>query len=201
MAVIDNPAAAEASLDPMRSRLLHALRQPGSATTLAATTGIARQKLNYHLRALERHGLLNLVEERKKGNCTERVLQATASSYVISPAAFDEVAPDPARAPDRLSARWLLSLGARLVRDVGDLLAGADAAGKPVATFAIDADIRFATAADRAAFADELSTAVARLTEQYADESAPDGRPHRLILALHPTVARATPIEKEPYEP
>src|SRR3954466_6876433 len=110
VAVIDDPAAAEVSLDPVRARLLAALAEPGSATTLAAAAGLSRQKANYHLRALERHGLIELVEERRRGNCTERVLRATAASYVISPSALGAAAPDPARAPDELSARWLLAL-------------------------------------------------------------------------------------------
>src|SRR3954465_1024058 len=97
--VIDDPAAAEASLDPIRARLLAELAEPGSASTLATRVGLTRQKANYHLRALERHGLVELVEERRKGNCTERVLQATAASYVISPTALAAVAPDPSRAP------------------------------------------------------------------------------------------------------
>src|SRR4051794_20578725 len=95
VAVIDDPAAAEASLDPVRARLLAALAEPGSASSLAATVGLTRQKANYHLRALERHGLVELVEERRKGNCTERVLRATAASYVISPNAMESLAPDP----------------------------------------------------------------------------------------------------------
>ncbi|MGH3881711.1 MAG: ArsR/SmtB family transcription factor, partial [Actinophytocola sp.] len=113
VAVIDDPAAAEVSLDPMRGRLLAELASPGSATTLAGRVGLPRQKVNYHLRALERHGLIELVEERRKGNMTERVLRATAASYVISPAVLAAVQPDPARAPDRLSARWLLALASR----------------------------------------------------------------------------------------
>src|SRR6187551_1112439 len=133
VAVIDDPAVAGVSLDPMRSRLLAALAEPGSATTLAARVGLARQKVNYHLRELERHGLVELVAERRKGNMTERVLRATAASYVISPMALSPVAPDPARAPDRLSARWLLAVAAKLVRDVGALVSGADKAGKRVA--------------------------------------------------------------------
>ena len=107
--VIEDPAAAEASLDPIRARLLAELAEPGSASTLAARVGLTRQKANYHLRALERHGLVELVEERRKGNCTERVLQATAASYVISPTALSAVAPDPSRGPDQRSARWLLA--------------------------------------------------------------------------------------------
>lgn len=188
VAVIEDPAAAEASLDPMRSRLLAELVEPGSATSLAAKVGLARQKVNYHLRTLERHGLVELVEERKKGNVTERVMQARAASFVISPVALAGVQPDPSRSPDRLSARWLLALAAKLVRDVGALITGANAAGKRVATFAVDGRIRFASAADRAAFAEELADAVARLVSKYHDEEAPGGREHRLVVAVHPSV-------------
>src|SRR5499433_1922811 len=93
--VIEDPAAAEVSLDPIRARLLAELSEPGSATMLAAKVGLARQKVNYHLRELEAHGLVELVEERRKGNVTERMMRATAASYVISPAALAAVRPDP----------------------------------------------------------------------------------------------------------
>ncbi|MFD9939255.1 ArsR/SmtB family transcription factor [Nonomuraea sp. NPDC059023] len=185
IAVIEDPAAAEASLDPMRTRLLAALAEPGSATTLAAKVGLARQKVNYHLKTLEKHGLVELVEERKKGNFTERVMRASAASYVISPSALGAVQPDPARAPDQLSARWLLALGARLVRELGELITGAAKAKKRLATFAVDGEIRFASAAERAAFAEELATSVAVLISKYHTE---EGRDHRLLIAVHPVV-------------
>ena len=188
VAVIDDSAAAEASLDPIRARLLAELAEPGSATTLGERVGLTRQKTNYHLRALERHGLVELVEERRKGNCTERILQATAASYVISPLALATVAPDPARDPDQRSARWLLALAGRLVGEVGELITGASAAGRPLATLGIDSEVRFASAKDRAAFAAELAGAVNGLVAKYHDESAPGGRPHRFVVALHPTI-------------
>jgi DNA-binding transcriptional ArsR family regulator len=188
--VIDDPAAAEASLDPIRARLLAELAEPGSASTLAARVGLTRQKANYHLRALERHGLVELVEERRKGNCTERVLQATAASYVISPSALSAVAPDPSREPDQRSARWLLAVAGRLVREVGELVTGASEAGKPLATLGIDSKVRFASAQDRAAFAAELANAVNGLVAKYHDEAAPGGREHRFVVALHPTITK-----------
>jgi DNA-binding transcriptional ArsR family regulator len=188
VAVIEDPAVAEVSLDPVRARLLAELAEPGSATALAARVGLPRQKVNYHLRTLERHGLVELVEERRKGNCTERVLQATAASYVISPNALHPVQPDPTRSPDQLSARWLLALAARLVRDVGALVTGAARAGKRVATFAVDGEVRFASAADRAAFAEELAGAVTALVAKYHDETAERGRYHRVVVAVHPSV-------------
>ncbi|TDU02988.1 ArsR family transcriptional regulator [Streptomyces sp. 846.5] len=187
IAVIEDAAAAASSLDPIRSRLLAELAEPASATMLAARVGLARQKVNYHLRELELHGLVELVEERRKGNVTERMLQATAASYVISPQALTVMRPDPDRSPDHLSGRWLLALAARMVREVGELLTGASRAGRPLATFAIDTEVRFANAADRAAFAEELSGAVTALVGKYHDESAPGGRSHRFVVAVHPS--------------
>jgi len=196
VSVIDDPEAAEVSLDPIRTRLLAELAEPASATAVAARVGLPRQKVNYHLRTLEQHGLIELVEERRKGNMTERVLRATALSYVISPAALAAVEPDPSRAPDRLSARWLIALAARLVRDVGQLLAGATKARKRLATFAMDGEIHFASAADRAAFAEELARAVTGLIGKYHDEHAPGGREHRVLVAVHPSLKPEPPAER-----
>jgi DNA-binding transcriptional ArsR family regulator len=192
VAVIEDPAVAEVSLDPMRARLLAELVEPASATALAARVGLARQKVNYHLRELERFGLVELVEERRKGNVTERIMRATAASYVISPAVLAAVQPNPANSPDRLSARWLLALAAQLVRDVGALIVGSDKAGKPLATFGLDAVVRFASAADRAAFAEELTATVAGLVGRYHDETAAGGREHRVVLAIHPSTNPST---------
>jgi DNA-binding transcriptional ArsR family regulator len=188
VAVIEDASAAEVSLDPIRARLLAELAEPASATMLAGRVDLPRQKVNYHLRALEAHGLVELVEERRKGNVTERMMQATAASYVISPAALAAVQPDPARSPDRLSARWLLAVAGRLVRDVGLLITGAAEAKQRVATFALDGEVRFASAADRAAFAEELATAVTTLVGKYHDEAAEKGRRHRVVVAVHPSV-------------
>jgi DNA-binding transcriptional ArsR family regulator len=192
VAVIEDPTAAEISLDPVRARLLAELAEPGTATTLAARMGLPRQRVNYHLRTLEQHGLVELVEERRKGNVTERLVRATAASYVISPAALALVQPDPGRSPDRLSAFWLLAVAARLVRDVGSLITGGAKARKRVATFAIDGEVRFASAADRAAFAEELAESVAGLVAKYHDAGAA-GRDHRVIVAVHPSVPTGSP--------
>jgi len=115
---------------------------------------------------------------------------------VISPSALAAVSPDPSRSPDQLSARWLLALGSRLVQEVGALLTGAARARQRVATFGIDAEVRFASAADRTAFAEELAQAVAALVGRYHDESARKGRSHRVVVGLHQIpVARNTGSE------
>jgi DNA-binding transcriptional ArsR family regulator len=187
--VIEDPAAAAVALDPLRARMLAELREPASAAALAQRLGLARQKVNYHLRTLESHGLVAVAEERMHGGLTERLLGATAASYVVSPAAMGGSAPDPARVGDRLSARYLVALAARIVREVGAMARAAEAGDRRLATMAIDTTIGFATPEDAASFADELTTAVTRLAASYHHD---DGRPHRLVVASHP-VPKETP--------
>jgi DNA-binding transcriptional ArsR family regulator len=194
--VIDDPAAATVALEPVRSRLLSELAAPASAATLATRVGLARQKVNYHLRALETHGLVELAEERRWGGLTERLLVATATSYVVNPSAMGPVAADPKREVDRLSASYLIALGARVIREVGDLVRRAKAADKRLATLALDTEVRFRSATDRAAFSRELTEAVAALVSKYHDESAPGGRAHRLVVVAHPL-----PQQSDPQEP
>ena len=184
--VIADPAAAVVALEPMRSRLLAELVEPASAATLASRLGIARQKLNYHMRALEAHQLVREAEKRQWGGLTERLLVASAASYVISPKALGPVAIDPRRGGDRLSASYLIALGARIVDEVSDLLRRSRVADKRLAMLALDTEIRFRSAADRAAFSNELIQTVTALVARYHDESAPGGRAHRLVLVAHP---------------
>src|SRR2546421_11503290 len=96
--VIDDPAAATVALEPMRSRLLSELGTPASAATLATRVGLARQKVNYHLHALEAHGLVRLAEERKWGGLAEQLVVAPAAYYVVSPSALRPGGADPHRA-------------------------------------------------------------------------------------------------------
>jgi DNA-binding transcriptional ArsR family regulator len=184
--VIDDPAAAVVALDPARSRLLAELAEPASAAALAARLGIPRQKLNYHLRTLEAHGLVRVAETRRWGGLTERLLVATAGSYVVSPGAMGPAAADPGPGVDRLSASYLVALAARVVREVGHLVRRAQETGKRLATLSLDVEIRFRSAADRAAFSRDLAAAVAALAARYHDASAPGGRAHRLVVVAHP---------------
>jgi DNA-binding transcriptional ArsR family regulator len=194
--VIDDPAAATVALDPVRSRLLAELSAPASAAALAARIGIPRQKVNYHLRTLEEHGLVHVADTRRWGGLTERLLVASAASYVVSPGALGPVASDPGRSADRLSASYLIALGARIVREVSALLRRAREADKRLPLLSMDAEVRFRSAADRAAFSQELADAVTRLVAQYHDETAPGGRSHRLVVVAHPL-----PQEPSPKEP
>jgi DNA-binding transcriptional ArsR family regulator len=187
VAVIEDPRAASVALDPIRAQLLAELAaEPASAAMVAQRVGLTRQKANYHLKALEDHGLLELVEVRMRGGITERLLRATAATFVVSPAAIAESGARPEEVRDRLSARYVVALAGRLLREVGALARKAEASGRRLPTFSIDTEVRFRSAEDRAAFADGLTAAVLDLAARYHHDA---GRRYRLVVASHPMPA------------
>jgi DNA-binding transcriptional ArsR family regulator len=185
--VIEDPQAAAIALDPVRRGLLAQLAQPASAASLAGRVGMARQKVNYHLRELERHGLVRVADQRQWGGLTERRLVATAAAYVVSPGALGPLAPLPEQYASRASADYLIALAARAVREVGSLWQRSRQLGKDLATLSLDTEVRFRSPAERAAFAHDLTHAVAELVARYHDPASPGGRLHRVIVVAHPS--------------
>ena len=183
--LVDDPRQAAMLAAPLRQRILQALAEPGSATTMARTLGLARQKVAYHVRQLEEHGFVELVREEKRRGCTERIVRRTAQYLVASPRVL---APgmDPRKLKDKFSSSYLIALAARMAQEVGEAQAIAEKAGKPLPTLSTDVEIRFRTAREREAFAEELLGAIARLAAKYHDETYPDGRTYRVVVGVHP---------------
>jgi DNA-binding transcriptional ArsR family regulator len=186
MSVVRDTARAAHLMDPMRVGLLEKLAEPGSASSLARDLGLPRQRINYHLRELEKAGLVEFVEERRKGNCVERLVKATARSYLISPEVLGALGRTPEEQQDRFSASYLMAAAGRLLHELAETAAKAAAARKRVATLTLEADIRFASAEARTAFAEELAAAVAGLVAKYHDQTTPGGRTTHLIVGAYP---------------
>jgi hypothetical protein len=172
--------------------MLEALAEPGSATTLGRLLGVPRQHLNYHLHQLEKAGFVEEVETRRRRNCVERIVRATARSYLISPEVLGTLGPTPETQRDRFSAGYLMAAAGRVLRDLSEHVGRAMTAKKRVATLTLEADIRFASSEARTAFAEELSTAVAGLVARYHDASTPGGRTFRLMVGAYPAPARGS---------
>ena len=184
--VVEDTRRAQVLLQEVRLELLEHLAEPASAAALARRLGLPRQRLNYHLRELETHRLIELVEEKKKGTVTERIYRRTADGYAISTAALKRLGATPAMTPDRFSSAFQIALASRAIQELAQLRAGADAAGQPLPTFAMEVDVRFASADRRNEFAEELSATIADLVRKYHDDTAEDGRVFRFWLGAYP---------------
>ncbi len=173
--VIEDPATATIALDPVRCRLLAEMAEPASATTLAARVGLTRQKVSTTC-TLEAHGLVKVAEERQWGGLTERLMVATAASYVVSPSALGSGRLG--TGPGRGSAFGGLSHcpGRALIREVGALLRRSKELNKRLPTLSVDTEIRFRSAADRAAFSHDPANAVTQLVARLPRRNR-SGRP------------------------
>jgi DNA-binding transcriptional ArsR family regulator len=172
-----------ARLSPLRRRVLEELTEPASAAALAARLGESRQRVNYHVRELERAGLVELVEERRRRGCIERVVRATARAVVVDPDVIGDLDAI-AETQDRFAADMMLAIAARAVGDVAAMREKADAQGRRLVTFAIEADVAFDRPVDIERFADALAERVTELAAQFDSGSA--GRRYRLIVGGYP---------------
>jgi DNA-binding transcriptional ArsR family regulator len=187
-ALIDDARRAQLALDPIKRSLLAALREEGSASSLAKKLGLTRQKLGYHLRALEAAGLVRLVEERPRRGFIERVLVAEANAFVLDPALLSGT--DKAtEVQDRHAAQYLVEAASTVVREVTRMQSAAEMAGQRLLTFTIEADVGFAQPQDFEDFTTGLVQSIAALTQRYAPGKA--RRAYHLVIGAHPGVAGA----------
>jgi DNA-binding transcriptional ArsR family regulator len=184
LALVDEPERLRLALSPLRRDLLARLHEPASATQLADALGLSRQRVNYHLRALEQAGLVELVEQRQRRGFVERVLRATADAFVVDPsvmtageaATFTDI-------QDRHASEHLVGVAAGTVRDVARMQTNAERAGRRLLTFTIEAEIRFAEPGDVHDFTDALAEAVTHIALRF---DTPGGRRYRVVLCGHP---------------
>ncbi|MBX3385556.1 MAG: helix-turn-helix transcriptional regulator [Phycisphaeraceae bacterium] len=187
---LDTVGSAGVMMDPARLRLVREVtEEPASATELARRLGLTRQRVNYHLKELEKAGVVREVGRRRKRNCEERLMRATARAYVVSPGVLGDVSPDPARIEDRRSSAYLVAVASKAIGEVSALGAWAERAGKRPTTVALEAEIAFASAEDRKAFAEELTTLVAQLVREYHAPDAAGATTFRFIVGGYPKFA------------
>ncbi len=196
--VLDQPSQAAALLEPTRLRLMQELHEPASATELSRRLSEPRQRINYHLRELEKVGLVELVEERKRGNCMERVVRATARGYLVSPEVLGAIGATPANVQDRLSSAYLVAVCAETIREVGILRGRAERAGKKLPTLTLQTEVRFASPESMHAFAAELTDALARLSAKHHVAGGDDaGRLFKFTVGGYPAITRP----EDPHTP
>ena len=184
--VIADPKRAQVMLQEQRLQLLTALGSPASAAALARKLDLPRQRVNYHLNELAAQNLVELVEEKRRGNVVERIFRRTGQSYAISTAALGGLGTRPEAIRDRFSSAYQIALAADAVRELGALQAGADQAGKKLPTFSLATEVRFASAAARNEFAEDLAAAVADLVRKHHDTESKGGRWFKFYLGGYP---------------
>ena len=192
VAIIRDPQTALAALRPPRPAILAALRQPYSASSLAPRLNLPRQKVYYHLQDLEKAGLVKLVEQRRRRGFTERVVQATAQRYLLSPeilGALPSVQASDTGHHVRFGWPWLAAIAGCTIQDLAGLT---ERLGDEAPALSIPTRVRFGSPKALEEFFRELTDELTRLATKYHDDSA-DAAEHQFFLGAYPVVSDDSP--------
>ena len=140
------------------------------------------------MRELESQELLRHVEDRRKGNCVERVVRATAGRYVIDPSILSDSesrAPDTGESRLSYSTEDLVAAANRTLSDLAELLEPDQGVAERLPTLSLEAHIRFRSPDEEGEFAKSIREVLDRMTRRYHDASAHGGRDFRLTLGGH----------------
>jgi hypothetical protein len=182
--VLEDPAVVATATHPVRAAILDAMREPATAAAVARTMGQSRQNVAYHVRELEKAGLLRHVGERRNGNFVEQTYVAVASTLVVSPACtWGDGGRRASALADQASLAELVTAGERLRRDGAALLDRAAFDGEEVPSASVTAEVRFETEEQRTAFLRDYVEAVTRLARTHG---ARRGTPYRVVAATYP---------------
>ena len=174
-----------AMASPFRQQLLHTLTTPGSAIGLARRFEMSRQRIGYHMRELERAGCIEITGERQRRGLKEKLYRTKPMAYVYSPPSNERL-----RRHDRFSWAALVNLIARTLWDLVSLRRKADAAGKRLATLAIEADLYFETPTERKAFTESLVDAIEQIVRDHEKPKSDKARAFRLVVGAFPKPAQ-----------
>ncbi len=185
LGLIESADDARELLDPIRNRILQLARKPISASEIARVLAVPRQRVGYHIRELEKRGFLKCVSETRRGNCVERLLQASAQHYALSPQVLGLLSLSPEEVTDRFSSTYLMALAGRTLHEVGELQVAADNEGTRLPTLALESEIEFVSPKAQQDFAEELTRFLHDLASRYHREGS-GGRRFRFLASGYP---------------
>lgn len=201
--LIEGVEQAAALLQPLRLQVLSRLAERRSCAQVAEVLHETPQKVHYHVKVLERSGLVEKVSERRVRALSEGLYQATARSYWLSPRLVERIGgARPAR--DAASLEHLLGLAEDLSIELGTL-AQRVAAGASAPSLGLSAEVELSDPARRSEFLRDVEAAVRGVAEKYGRSGAapaPATTPgpvsasresFRLMLACYPRPAAEAP--------
>lgn len=181
---IDDVERAGALLKPLRVEILRRMIEPRTCPELGQELGETPQKIYYHVKVLEKAGLVEKVAERRVRGINEGLYQASARSYWMSPKLVGQVGGGKT-ARDQLSLGYILGIAEQLQADIGQL---SRRVGEDTPSLGLSAEIFLEDGNRRAAFLDEVREAVQGIAEKYGQVTGIERDPesYRLMIACYP---------------
>ncbi len=183
--MVDSVDQAAAMMKPRRIAMLREMGEPCSCPELARTFGETPQKMYYHVKVLERAGLVERSGERLVHGITEGFYRARAESYWLSPGLVRRLG-GKQTVQDQTSLRMLAGHAEEMIEDVARL-AERSASGEHVPSASLGVEIALPDVERRGEFLEELRTTFEAIAKKYtSDGNAESGEVFRFTLACYP---------------
>ncbi|MBV7335722.1 helix-turn-helix domain-containing protein [Chloroflexi bacterium TSY] len=191
---IETVDQAQHLLKPERIELLKQLDRPRTCPELAEIFEQSPQRIYYHVKALEKAGLVEKVEEKRVRGVVEGHYQARARTYWFTPKLVGQVGSSN-QVQDQASLRFLLSLAEEVHEDIGRLGHQSEI-GQDVPSLGLSAHIYLPDGSRRADFLADVQTFFTELAQKYGlpDNQESDelgGKSFRIVLACYPKEAES----------
>ncbi|MFT4416868.1 helix-turn-helix domain-containing protein [Fredinandcohnia humi] len=181
--VVDNPDQAKALLNPLRGEIIAQLAEPASATEIAKAINETPQRVNYHLKTLEKVGLVKRVGTRNVRNLIEVLFQAVAKSFIMSDAlGWTNEAID--RLKDQSSLAHLITISERMRKDALTLLEHSEQ-DTAIPSASLQTKIVLPTEKDRNTFLNEYVALVKELAKRYQTDTS-SSESYNVMLSIYP---------------
>lgn len=191
---IEDMQQAISLLKPVRIEILRQMDEPSTCPELADYFDESPQKIYYHVKALEKAGLVKKVDEKRVRGTFEGYYQARARSYWLAPHLVSKVGDMPT-SPDEKSLQVLLRLAEDVHDDIGKL-ANQVQVGQDVPSLSLSAHIHLPTSDRRTEFLEEVAILFQSLARKYGtppmDAILENDEGYRLVLACYPKPESAT---------
>lgn len=184
--VVRSPEQAAALLNPLRAEILAHTREPASAAEVARKIGDSPQRINYHLKALEKVGLVRRVGARQVRNLVEVLYQAIAKSFLLSEAVgLDSWAAE--RIKEQGSLAHLITLSERIRRDALLLMEQSETE-REIPSASLQMKVHLDSEERRNAFLRDYAAMLEELVSRYGAAEDSDENAFRVAAVIYPEI-------------
>jgi DNA-binding transcriptional ArsR family regulator len=183
--VVRSPEQAAALLNPLRAEILAIVREPASAAEVARKIGDTPQRINYHLKSLEKVGLVRRVGTRQVRNLVEVLYQAIAKSFLLSEAVG--LNPETSeRIKEQGALAHLITLSDRIRRDALLLMERSEENKGQIPSASLQMKVHLDSEERRRAFLRDYAAMLEELVNRYGAAGEGDENAFRVTAVIYP---------------
>jgi len=181
--LVELPEQASALIHPLRTEILAQLKEPSSATEVAKKLKETPQKINYHLKTLQKVGLVKKVGTRQVRNLVEVLFQSIAKTFLlaetlsISKETIQKI-------KDQGSLLHLIHTSERMKKDTLLLMQQADEK-EHIPSASLQMQVNLSNESIREQFVEDYISVVQSLVRKYQTTDK-QSHPYQVLLSVYP---------------